>query len=135
MGIMDGVDEGFFAWLSLVFLQDGSCLGRGHHTAAPLAIFDLGGASSQLTFLINSADTGKSIHDLPEVYRGTQFAPPGVKLYAHSYLGLGLVTAMHSMMQKPSGKSASTCHEQQSPCFPPNVTVSLASLSLSVCTP
>lgn len=84
VGILDGVDEGLFAWLALVFLRDDSCLGRTHHTAAPMAIFDLGGASFQLTFLVTSMDieslSRPGIQELPHVYKGTQFAPKDAKV-------------------------------------------------------
>ncbi|VDD84044.1 unnamed protein product [Mesocestoides corti] len=113
VSILDGTDEGFFAWLSLQFLRGGSCLGKDLSTAPKTtsqAIFDLGGASFQLS--------NEGVHSLPSAYEGTQF------FFAHSYLGLGLMTAMHSMLLRSSNLSAaeSTRH-LQSPCFPANTTV------------
>uniref|UniRef100_A0A5K3FVH4 Apyrase n=1 Tax=Mesocestoides corti TaxID=53468 RepID=A0A5K3FVH4_MESCO len=126
VSILDGTDEGFFAWLSLQFLRGGSCLGKDLSTAPKTtsqAIFDLGGASFQLAFLTTSVESNEGVHSLPSAYEGTQFAPLGGKFFAHSYLGLGLMTAMHSMLLRSSNLSAaeSTRH-LQSPCFPANTT-------------
>lgn len=93
---MDGIDEGFFAWISLLFLSQRSCISpysfslsslvslpQSHSHLHQQAIFDLGGASFQLTFGINaSADDGPSddVHNIPRVYLGTQFAPTSGKV-------------------------------------------------------
>ncbi|KAL5967013.1 Ectonucleoside triphosphate diphosphohydrolase 5 [Taenia solium] len=131
VGIMDGMDEGFFAWISLLFLSQQSCLEtcrpRSSFTEATIhrqAIFDLGGGSFQLTFGVTAtAEPSKYIHNLPSVYLGTQFSPLSGKFFARSYLGLGLVTAMHSMFLRSSGGSAvSSSDHLISPCFPTNVT-------------
>lgn len=98
VGIMDGIDEGFFAWISLLFLRQNSCIQPCSPSQSPLvaavatesssflhqqAIFDLGGASFQLTFGTSSAiDHGYSedLHAMPGAYMGTQFAPPSGKV-------------------------------------------------------
>ncbi|EUB63971.1 Ectonucleoside triphosphate diphosphohydrolase [Echinococcus granulosus] len=131
VSIMDGIDEGFFAWISLLFLNQQSCL-ASYHPQSPFteavihhqAIFDLGGASFQLTFGVTT-DAGPSeyVHNIPSVYLGTQFSPPSGKFFARSYLGLGLVTAMHSMFLHSSNRStASISNHLLSPCFPTNFT-------------
>ncbi|VDK40277.1 unnamed protein product [Taenia asiatica] len=131
VGIMDGIDEGFFAWISLLFLSQQSCLAtcrpRSPFTEATIhrqAIFDLGGGSFQLTFgVAATAEPSEYIHNLPSVYLGTQFSPLGGKFFARSYLGLGLVTAMHSMfLRSSSGSAVSSSNHLISPCFPTNCT-------------
>lgn len=47
VSIMDGSDEGILAWLSLNFLTGHLT----HHTGATVGILDLGGGSTQITFL------------------------------------------------------------------------------------
>ncbi|KAM3184384.1 hypothetical protein ACTXT7_008460 [Hymenolepis weldensis] len=97
VGIMDGIDEGFFAWISLLFLRQNSCIQLCNPSQSSLvaaggtesssflhqqAIFDLGGGSFQLTFGTSSAiDQGHSedLHAMPGAYMGTQFAPPSGK--------------------------------------------------------
>nr|CDS30437.1 hypothetical protein HmN_000283700 [Hymenolepis microstoma] len=138
VSIMDGIDEGFFAWISLLFLRQKSCIEPCNPSQSTLsaattesnsylhqqAIFDLGGASFQVTFGTSSTiDEGhnEDVHTMPSVYIGTQFAPPSGKFFAHSYLGLGLISAMHSMFMRSSNHSdLSKTHHLLSPCFPIN---------------
>ncbi|KAM7541867.1 hypothetical protein Aperf_G00000013800 [Anoplocephala perfoliata] len=144
VGIMDGIDEGFFAWISLLFLSQRSCIApcnfssssssssvsspQSHSHLHQQAIFDLGGGSFQLTFGASaSVDEGPSddVYNMPSPYLGTQFAPISGKFFAHSYLGLGLITAMHSMFMKSSNRSETgRTHHLLSPCLPTNSTSS-----------
>ncbi|VDN99184.1 unnamed protein product [Rodentolepis nana] len=143
VGIMDGIDEGFFAWISLLFLRQESCIESCNSSQSTLpaattttaesnsylhqqAIFDLGGASFQVTFGTSSTiDEGhnEDVHVMPSAYIGTQFAPPSGKFFAHSYLGLGLISAMHSMFMRSSNFSdLKKAHHLLSPCFPIDAT-------------
>lgn len=89
VGIMDGIDEGFFAWISLLFLNQQSCLAACHpqspFTEATIhqqAIFDLGGGSFQLTFGVTAAaEPSEYVHNLPSAYLGTQFSPLSGKVF------------------------------------------------------
>ncbi|VDM25622.1 unnamed protein product [Hydatigera taeniaeformis] len=89
VGIMDGIDEGFFAWISLLFLSQKSCLVPCHpqlpFTEASIhqqAIFDLGGGSFQLTFgVTTAAGPSEFVHNLPSAYLGTQFSPLSGKVF------------------------------------------------------
>ncbi|XP_055684163.1 ectonucleoside triphosphate diphosphohydrolase 5 isoform X2 [Lutzomyia longipalpis] len=85
--IMEGVDEGIFSWFTVNFL-----LGRlnGKNTVAAL---DLGGGSTQVTFapkdLTQNIYDG-FIHEVPTT-------GDHVKVFTHSYLGLGLHAVRHAV--------------------------------------
>ncbi|XP_010643777.1 ectonucleoside triphosphate diphosphohydrolase 5 isoform X2 [Fukomys damarensis] len=87
VSIMDGSSEGILAWITVNFLT-GQLHSRGQQTVGTL---DLGGASTQITFL---PQFEKTLEQTPkgyltsfEMFNGTY------KLYTHSYLGLGLKAA------------------------------------------
>ncbi|KAM4690543.1 nucleoside diphosphate phosphatase ENTPD5 [Rhinophrynus dorsalis] len=85
VSIMNGTDEGILAWIAVNFLT-----GRlqGHHT---VGILDLGGGSTQITFLPLSKttldQTPRDFLAYFELFNSTY------RVYTHSYLGLGLKAA------------------------------------------
>ncbi|XP_055710693.1 ectonucleoside triphosphate diphosphohydrolase 5 isoform X2 [Phlebotomus papatasi] len=85
--IMEGVDEGIFSWFTVNFL-----LGRlnGKNTVAAL---DLGGGSTQVTFA--PKDFSQNIFD-GYIYT-VPTAADHVKVFTHSYLGLGLHALRHAV--------------------------------------
>uniref|UniRef100_A0A803XVD4 nucleoside diphosphate phosphatase n=1 Tax=Meleagris gallopavo TaxID=9103 RepID=A0A803XVD4_MELGA len=87
VSIMDGSYEGILAWITVNFLT-GQLSGQNQHTTGTL---DLGGASTQITFLPRFEETLKeSPRDFLtsfEMFNSTY------KLYTHSYLGFGLKAA------------------------------------------
>lgn len=85
--IMDGSYEGILAWVTVNFLT-GQLHGHGQETMGTL---DLGGASTQITFLPQFEET---LEQTPRGYL-TSFAMfnSTFKLYTHSYLGFGLKAA------------------------------------------
>ncbi|ORZ40319.1 nucleoside phosphatase family-domain-containing protein [Catenaria anguillulae PL171] len=86
VAIMDGADEGVFAWVTINSLLDS--VRRGGHTAA---IMDLGGASTQIVYAPASPK-------VPDTYRATMsFGGSDHVLYQHSYLGYGLKEALKSI--------------------------------------
>ncbi len=96
VAIMDGKDEGVFAWITSNYLLNSI----GRHVPKgepPYAVLDLGGASTQIvfepTFEPNSRDTLK---DGDHKYELT-FAGKTHILYQHSYLGYGLMRARRSV--------------------------------------
>ncbi|KAI0754806.1 nucleoside phosphatase family-domain-containing protein [Daedaleopsis nitida] len=91
--IMEGRDEGVYAWLTANYLL--KTLDKGG--ARPYAVLDLGGASTQIvfepTFDMQKPDAtladGEHKYDL-------KFDGADRVLYQHSYLGYGLMTARQS---------------------------------------
>ncbi|XP_013887620.1 ectonucleoside triphosphate diphosphohydrolase 5 isoform X2 [Austrofundulus limnaeus] len=88
VSIMDGTNEGILAWLSLNFLT-------GHLNAdakKTVGILDLGGGSTQITFLPKLKRTAESAPVADFVAR-FDFFNSTFELYSHSYLGNGIMAA------------------------------------------
>ncbi|RXN34899.1 ectonucleoside triphosphate diphosphohydrolase 5 [Labeo rohita] len=104
VSIMDGTDEGILAWVTVNFLTDDSQMrslpllsGRLHKNAQKtVGILDLGGGSTQITFLPKSK---KTIESAPADYivRFDMFNSTH-ELYTHSYLGNGIKAARLSAL-------------------------------------
>lgn len=114
VSIMNGTDEGVSAWITVNFLT-GSLKTPGRSSVGML---DLGGGSTQITFL-------------PSVEGTLQSSPPGhltalqmfnrtYRLYSYSYLGLGLMSARLAILGGVEGEPAKDGEELLSPCLPPN---------------
>uniref|UniRef100_A0AAQ6A5B5 nucleoside diphosphate phosphatase n=1 Tax=Amphiprion ocellaris TaxID=80972 RepID=A0AAQ6A5B5_AMPOC len=87
VSIMNGANEGVLAWVTVNFLT-------GHlysNTRRTVGILDLGGGSTQITFLPKSR---KTVQSAPPTYiaRFNMFNHT-YQLYTHSYLGNGLYAA------------------------------------------
>uniref|UniRef100_A0A3Q2TLW0 nucleoside diphosphate phosphatase n=1 Tax=Fundulus heteroclitus TaxID=8078 RepID=A0A3Q2TLW0_FUNHE len=86
VSIMNGTNEGVLAWISLNFLTG--------HLKAPamktVGILDLGGGSTQITFLPKRRQTIESAPGDDYVAR-FDFLNSTSELYTHSYLGNGLM--------------------------------------------
>lgn len=109
VSVMEGEDEGLYAWFTVNFLLD---LLEDKRSVATL---DLGGGSTQVTFAPNDL---KTLVFSPKQYiikRTIQAAP--VVIYTHSYLGLGLMSARFEILQftSPSNKDI-----LNSPCIHPS---------------
>lgn len=87
VSIMDGTDEGISAWITVNFLTGGL-----HSAHSPMVgMLDLGGGSTQITF---SPQDEKTIQTSPiDHIRSFQMFNNTHMVYAHSYLGLGLMSA------------------------------------------
>ncbi|KAM3603566.1 uncharacterized protein V6R79_025010 [Siganus canaliculatus] len=88
VSIMNGTNEGVLAWVSLNFLT-------GHlkaQTKKTVGILDLGGGSTQITFLPRLRKTIENIPVADYVARFNIFNTT-FELYTHSYLGHGLMAA------------------------------------------
>ncbi|XP_018428530.1 PREDICTED: ectonucleoside triphosphate diphosphohydrolase 6 [Nanorana parkeri] len=113
VSIMNGTDEGIFAWITVNFLT-----GSLTNPSAILAgMLDLGGGSTQITFYPYDKSTFPS-------------APPGFittfelfnrtyHLYSHSYLGLGLMSARLEIMGGNEGIPLKPGEELVTPCVSP----------------
>ncbi|XP_073442801.1 nucleoside diphosphate phosphatase ENTPD5 isoform X1 [Dendrobates tinctorius] len=112
ISIMDGTDEGVLAWITVNYLTG---LLHGDHT---VGILDLGGGSTQITFVpLAKATLDQTPADFLtwfELFNSTY------RLYTHSYLGLGLKAARLAVL----GASASTAQQKQkfrSHCLQPDL--------------
>uniref|UniRef100_A0A8D0C2F0 nucleoside diphosphate phosphatase n=1 Tax=Salvator merianae TaxID=96440 RepID=A0A8D0C2F0_SALMN len=87
VSIMDGSYEGILAWITVNFLT-GQLYGRNQQTVGTL---DLGGASTQITFLPQLEET---LEQTPvDFLTSFEMFNSTYKLYTHSYLGFGLKAA------------------------------------------
>ncbi|KAK1793685.1 hypothetical protein P4O66_011452 [Electrophorus voltai] len=112
--IMDGTDEGVFAWITVNFLL-GSLPGSEIPTVGML---DLGGGSTQITF---SPQDEKTIQMSPFDYvKSFQMFNSSHTLYSHSYLGLGLMSARLAVLGGLEGQPVEGSHELMSPCLAPD---------------
>ncbi|KZS99190.1 nucleoside phosphatase GDA1/CD39 [Sistotremastrum niveocremeum HHB9708] len=93
--IMDGKDEGVYAWITANYLLHSIGPGATSKTNT-FAVLDLGGASTQMVFEPVFADTGKSLADGEHKYT-LDFGGQTHELYQHSYLGYGLMAARGSV--------------------------------------
>lgn len=136
IGIISGADEGVFSWFTLNVLIDrmnhiarsnqkgdkqerlGKDASRNSHLAA--AALDLGGGSTQLTFI--PSDRTKVFAEVDESDFSHQlkiFGNP-IELYTHSYLGNGLVSARLGIIERTTGSNG---HSLVSHCLPTGISI------------
>ncbi|KAG2502069.1 hypothetical protein HYH03_000562 [Edaphochlamys debaryana] len=84
VAIMDGKDEGAFAWLTLNYLL-GKLSGPVSQTVAAI---DMGGGSIQEAFALEDADAAAAPKEYVSVLNG---GGKKINVYVHSYLGYGLM--------------------------------------------
>ncbi|CAG8776178.1 14656_t:CDS:2 [Gigaspora margarita] len=88
VAIMDGKDEGVYAWITVNYLLEKIGSQEKLQTAA---IFDLGGGSTQIVFepeMTDGAEVAEGEHRYELEYGGHKYV-----LYQHSYLHYGLMEA------------------------------------------
>ncbi|KAF4617218.1 hypothetical protein D9613_006321 [Agrocybe pediades] len=97
--IMDGKDEGVYAWITANYLLD-TIKADTPKDIATYAVLDLGGASTQIvfepTFAAGSKGLEEGEHKYDLIFGGKKHI-----LYQHSYLGYGLMRArrhVHSLV-------------------------------------
>jgi guanosine-diphosphatase len=100
VGIMDGKDEGVYAWITTNYLLGN--IGSTEHLPTA-AVFDLGGGSTQIVFEPEAAlgEMHEGDHKYKLQYGGRDFL-----LYQHSHLGYGLMEArkaIHTEVRKTGG--------------------------------
>ncbi|XP_067017733.1 ectonucleoside triphosphate diphosphohydrolase 5-like [Acropora muricata] len=112
VSIMDGPDEGLFAWITVNFLLGG--LGIG--SSKVYGTLDLGGGSTQITL---NPVTLVTLKDLPPGFtRHILLGNHQFTLYTHSYLGLGLMAARTSILKLGQTEKQSNGKEvKRSPCL------------------
>lgn len=91
VSIMEGFDEGIFAWFTVNFL-----IGRlsTHNIDNTVAVLDLGGGSTQITYAPNEQDL-KALDK--HVYNIKAFNN-NMSIYTHSHLGMGLMAARKAIL-------------------------------------
>jgi guanosine-diphosphatase len=93
--IMDGKDEGVYAWITANYLLDTIRADTPRDTPS-YAVLDLGGASTQIVFEPKFSKPDSSLVDGEHKY-DLQFGGKKHVLYQHSYLGYGLMRARKSV--------------------------------------
>ncbi|KAG0711967.1 Ectonucleoside triphosphate diphosphohydrolase 5 [Chionoecetes opilio] len=111
VGIMDGRDEGIFSWFTVNYLMD-RITGTPKDT---LVALDLGGGSTQITFVPVEGDTISTTP--PDYLTNISLLHKNLNLYTHSYLGLGLMAARKAIMMQHQGEDGVI----RSPCINPIV--------------
>ncbi|CAI5966337.1 unnamed protein product [Closterium sp. NIES-65] len=101
--ILDGADEGSFAWVTVNYL-----LGNlGKDISHTVGVVDLGGGSVQMTYAVPDDVAAKA----PEGYvRRLSGMGKTYGVYVHSYLGFGLMAARAQVLKaKPPGSEGHAC--------------------------
>jgi guanosine-diphosphatase len=94
VAIMDGKDEGVYAWITINYLL--GLIGPSAKDGETAAVMDLGGASTQIVFEPSFPSDDLTLSPGDHVYELT--LPSGKHtLYQHSHLGYGLMQARRSV--------------------------------------
>lgn len=126
VGIMSGEHEGVFAWVTANYLL--GLIGTPDLTPT-VAVFDLGGGSTQIVFEPVFRDRSKKLSDGDHKFN-LNFGGRAFDLYQHSYLGFGLNEARdkinrHVVEQQLSPSLWAANHiEAIHPCLPPQTSIS-----------
>lgn len=115
--IMEGKDEGVYAWITINYLLGNIGSAEKKPTAA---IFDLGGGSTQIVFEPEfevNGEMSEGEHKYALSYAGRDFV-----LYQQSHLGYGLMEARKSLHQEVLKSVTKTDGPIVNPCIPPGIT-------------
>lgn len=119
--ILDGNSEGIFSWVTINFL-----LKKLHSSKKSVAVLDLGGGSTQVTFTPVLEDTFRQSPEHFLVKR--RILGYDEYLYTHSYLGFGLMATRKELLIESINKEKQYLSHQNvnltHPCFPTGQTVS-----------
>lgn len=100
--ILDGADEGSFAWMTVNYL-----LGKlGKDVPQTVGVVDLGGGSVQLTYAISDEVASKAPDNYVQKLSGMGQA---YNVYVHSYLGFGLMAARAEVLDRMGGDEGHPC--------------------------
>ncbi|CAO3651457.1 unnamed protein product [Mucor hiemalis] len=117
VAIMDGRDEGVYAWITVNFLLGNFDPSRTSRSTA--AVLDLGGGSTQIVFEPDLLEDG-TLPELPDndfkyllKHEGREYL-----LYQHSYLGYGLMEARKRMHQQVLDEGFSVDEDLLHACLP-----------------
>ncbi|KAK0096013.1 hypothetical protein PV326_006766 [Microctonus aethiopoides] len=91
VSIMDGVNEGIYAWFTVNFLVGRFSSSYFDNTAA---VLDLGGGSTQITYVPNEQER----HQLQKHVHEINVFNQNMSLYTYSHLGMGLMAARKAIL-------------------------------------
>ncbi|KAF8523290.1 nucleoside phosphatase family-domain-containing protein [Hysterangium stoloniferum] len=94
--IMDGKDEGIYAWITANYLLNTIRSSASKKDSTTYAVLELGGASTQIVFEPSFTEPGAKFEEGDHKYR-LEFSGRSYVLYQHSYLGYGLMQARKSV--------------------------------------
>ncbi|MCL4135169.1 UNVERIFIED_CONTAM: hypothetical protein GTU68_024562 [Idotea baltica] len=114
--IMDGRDEGIFSWFTVNYLLD-VISGPVKET---LVALDLGGGSTQITFIPSAPQSLSSAHR--DFLSSITLFRKELQLFTHSYLGLGLMAGRASVLSSHMDEDTLV----QSPCINPIINTTWA---------
>ncbi|CAE7383379.1 APY1 [Symbiodinium natans] len=110
--VMGGDDEGCLQWIAV-----NSLLGAFEKAGAPAAVFELGGASAQMTYAVQPFRLSKVSQELQAGYI-RELRPSGsdssIPIYQHSYLGYGILAIRTKMFEEAIALQAA----DSNPCLP-----------------
>jgi len=107
VGMLSELDEGVFGWMTINYLMDQLHLPNKSYVA-----LDLGGGSTQITFLPKYEETFSST---PSSYlHPIKILKSPHTIYSHSYLGLGLMAAREAIFRYNDPQDSTTV---ESPCM------------------
>uniref|UniRef100_UPI00358F56EE nucleoside diphosphate phosphatase ENTPD5 n=1 Tax=Myxine glutinosa TaxID=7769 RepID=UPI00358F56EE len=112
IAIMDGIDEGIFSWMTINFLK-GTLRSVQNQM---MGILDLGGGSTQITFIPHKEKTLQEVHE--SYSTSFKMFNSTYKLYSHSYLGLGLMSARLAVLGGVESLAVENGRRLLSPCLP-----------------
>ncbi|KAL3109841.1 hypothetical protein niasHT_011144 [Heterodera trifolii] len=92
VGVLSGTDEGVFGWFTLNFLL-ARLEGVLERQSKAVAALDLGGGSTQVTFLPNDFNAALKGLSKQKYSHKLKIFDHELRLYTHSYLGNGLVAS------------------------------------------
>ncbi|KAI9282402.1 nucleoside phosphatase GDA1/CD39 [Umbelopsis sp. AD052] len=121
VGIMDGRDEGVYAWITVNHLLGNfEPLEPETTERTTAAIFDLGGGSTQIVFEPDLHGASEPLADGEHKYE-LDYANDVYTLYQHSYLGYGLMEARKQIKSYPIQEAANEQGEVFHACLPKDV--------------
>lgn len=138
VAIMDGKDEGVYAWITINYLL-GKIGGPDHSETA--AILDLGGGSTQIvfepTFKSPSGGMPETLAEGDHKY-SLKFGGRDFELYQHSHLGYGLMAArdaihgalLESIHESSPGDQSWLTRPVVNPCIAPGFSKTITGLKL-----
>lgn len=116
--VMDGKDEGVYAWITTNYLLGNIGSAEEHQTAA---VFDLGGGSTQIVFEPKFAVAGAAMREGDHVY-ALDFGGRNFTLYQQSHLGYGLMEARRAIHREVAASiEDASGGALVNPCIPPGM--------------
>jgi len=104
VSVLDGVDEGFYGWITVNYLLDrlgGGGGGRETEGTKKVSTMDLGGGSTQVTYDLETVKEDDGLDAVPKDYiKSIDILGEKARLYTRSYLGLGIMAARLAILRR-----------------------------------